>query len=86
LQRIFPTSFASAIAVAEEVIAEVNSQQRETFAQRLQSWHEFEHEMRERDEASRAWHQVQQDYPDQFAWMHAPDPPDEQLIVELYSR
>jgi len=66
-----------AIAAAYEVVTDINSQKRETLAERLKTLRDFEYEMRQRDEASRQWYNTLQEYPDLCPWYDAPDPLDE---------
>ena len=77
-KEYFRLPVASAAAAAEEVVSAVNSQKRETLVERLKTWQQFGHEMRERDEALRQLLLTEQEYPELCYWLHdAPDPPEE---------
>jgi hypothetical protein len=76
-KEYFRLPLAAAIAVAEEVVAEVNAQQRETLAHRRQSVRDFERKMSERDEAERLYYRLKEEFEDDETWLHAPDPPEE---------
>jgi hypothetical protein len=72
-KEFFQLPLAAAVTAADEIIAEINSQQPENLIQRHRRWEDFEHYMREREEAARqyyGWKQMlKQDYPEQAAWM-----------------
>lgn len=79
-KEFFRLPLATAVAAADEAIAEINSQQPETLSQRRQKWEDFERQMRERDESSGDYYEwkriLREDFPEQAAWMFGPGPPD----------